>query len=162
MANTKVRGVCSIEGCGKPHFCKNFCQRHFDSWRAHGDPLASKVIRIPGSGTIGTRGYWLNGRHLTHRIIAEKVVGRILPPPIEVHHADGNKTNNANANLVVCQDRAYHKILHYRMRSYEATGSANFGWCKYCKSWDNKELMVKRSKAYVWFHRACDQARRKT
>jgi len=51
-----------------------------------------------------------------HVIIAERALGRFLPSGAEVHHVDRNSLNNARGNLVICQDKAYHKLLHYRQR----------------------------------------------
>ena len=31
-------------------------------------------------------------------------------------HLDGNPRNNAPSNLVICQDKAYHMLLHARQR----------------------------------------------
>src|SRR5262245_41632863 len=42
-------------------------------------------------------------RHV-HVLMAEAAVGHPLPPGAKVHHVDGNRWNNANANLVICQD----------------------------------------------------------
>lgn len=39
----RVRGVCSIPECGKPHFIKGYCQMHMARWRRHGDPLFTKT-----------------------------------------------------------------------------------------------------------------------
>jgi 5-methylcytosine-specific restriction endonuclease McrA len=30
---------CSIEGCGKPGFCRGWCTAHYSRWQRHGDPL---------------------------------------------------------------------------------------------------------------------------
>lgn len=35
-----VRGICSIEGCEKPHYARGWCKKHWYRWRRHGDPLA--------------------------------------------------------------------------------------------------------------------------
>lgn len=45
-----------------------------------------------------------------------RVLGYALPRKAQVHHVDENPRNNANTNLVVCEDAAYHKLLHRRMR----------------------------------------------
>lgn len=57
-----------------------------------------------------------------HVLIAEQALGRYLPEGAEVHHVDGCITNNAQGNLVICQDKAYHKLLHFRERIVRAGG----------------------------------------
>lgn len=54
-------------------------------------------------------------RQTLHRRRAELALGKPLPRGAEVHHADGSKGDNAPL-LVICQDRAYHMLLHKRMR----------------------------------------------
>lgn len=34
--------ACSIAGCGRPHAVRGWCQKHYDHWRHHGDPLVAK------------------------------------------------------------------------------------------------------------------------
>lgn len=58
-----------------------------------------------------------------HVLIAEDALGRYLPEGAEVHHVDGNPKNNARTNLVICQDKAYHKLLHVRSRVLRAGGN---------------------------------------
>lgn len=65
------------------------------------------------------------GHVLEHVVIAERAVGHALPDLAEVHHVDENTMNNANGNLVICQDRAYHKLLHVRARVVRAGGDPN-------------------------------------
>lgn len=31
--------LCGIEGCGKPHYARGWCETHYGRWRIHGDPL---------------------------------------------------------------------------------------------------------------------------
>lgn len=66
---------------------------------------------------------WSNGCVYTHILIAEKALGKPLPPDAEIHHVKGN-TNNPG-NLVICQNRTYHWLLHQRQRAYDACGHAN-------------------------------------
>ena len=64
----------------------------------------------------------LGGTH-EHIAIAERVLGHSLPRGAVVHHHDGNKQNNVNSNLVICESQAYHLHLHMRMRVVAAGGN---------------------------------------
>lgn len=58
-----------------------------------------------------------------HILIAEKAIGKYLPTKAVVHHIDENGYNNKNTNLVICENQAYHKLLHIRMRILKYGGS---------------------------------------
>lgn len=64
-----------------------------------------------------------------HVLIAERALGSFLPRGAEVHHVDGNSLNNSTGNLVICQDKAYHKLLHYRARLVALGGDPNREKC---------------------------------
>lgn len=66
-----------------------------------------------------------SGEVYEHVIVAEQSLGRYLPGGAEVHHVDENKLNNSRRNLVICQDAAYHKLLHVRARTLVAGGNPN-------------------------------------
>ncbi len=72
-----------------------------------------------------------------HTMKAERALGRPLPPGAEVHHVDENRRNNANTNLVICQDVAYHRLLHTRAKIVRAGGNPNTqqlcSWCRTVK-----------------------------
>lgn len=76
-----------------------------------------------------------HGYVLEHILVAEKALGKYLPPGAVVHHVDEDKSNNVPSNLVICEDDAYHQLLHSRMRAYAATGDANAKRCGDCGWW---------------------------
>jgi hypothetical protein len=76
-----------------------------------------------------------NGNVMEHLVIAESALGKPLPRRAQVHHFDGDHTNNANTNLVICEDAAYHKLLHVRQRVKAAGGNPNTdALCTVCRS----------------------------
>lgn len=98
-----------------------------------------------------------------HVMKAEKVLGRDLRDQELVHHVDENKLNNENTNLVICPDRGYHSLIHYRMRALAECGNAGWFQCKYCKEWDSPEnvrvLKTDGSRPHQSsYHMACARA----
>lgn len=75
------------------------------------------------------------GRVREHIVIAEAAIGKSLPPRAEVHHFDEVRYNNANDNLVICENNAYHALLHRRKRVLDAGGDPNTQQiCAHCKA----------------------------
>ena len=75
-------------------------------------------------------------------LIAEKIVGKPLSPKVIIHHHDKNTLNNDNSNLVICENQAYHMLLHRRQRAIEACGHANWRKCKICKKYDDPDNLI--------------------
>jgi HNH endonuclease len=96
-----------------------------------------------------------DGYILEHVLIAEKVIGKILPDKAEVHHIDGDGTNNKNSNLVVCQDHGYHMLLHQRQRALTACGNASWRKCPLCKEYGDPSSMVAVNGQGDFCHQAC-------
>lgn len=68
-----------------------------------------------------------------HILVCEKALGHYLPDGAHVHHVDGNPRNNANTNLVICEDATYHKLLHWRESIVKAGGDPNTQKrCSFC------------------------------
>jgi hypothetical protein len=67
--------------------------------------------------------------------------------------------------LVVCEDNAYHRLLHVRADAYRATGQATWRQCVRCHEWDDPCAMrvnQRRSGGGVSYaHRGCDLAYRR-
>lgn len=110
--------------CGKPvkRRCRIFCSRacrgtsivgprnphwHGGTYRAFGYVMVNKPAHERAN----------NNRYVReHILVAERAIGGPLPPKAVVHHHDEDRANNTPANLVICQDGAYHQMLHARMR----------------------------------------------
>ncbi len=73
-----------------------------------------------------------------HVLVAEKALGHYLPEGAIVHHVDEDVQNNKPNNLVICQDNAYHRLIHVRMRVVRHGGNPNTdkvcGGCSTAKS----------------------------
>ena len=91
-----------------------------------------------------------------HILVAEHALGRPLPPKAQVHHVNRITHENAGSNLVICQDNAYHSLLHQRQRAYEACGHAEWRRCPYCKQYDDPANMwISKSYRRSARHRSC-------
>ena len=82
------------------------------------------------------------GLVFVHLLIAERILGKPLRRSAEVHHVDEDKTNNAHQNLVLCDSRAYHALLHQRQRALEACGDPSALRCLVCGRYDRQDEMV--------------------
>jgi len=88
-----------------------------------------------------------NGYVLTHILLAEKALGKELPPKSEIHHYSGSQ-------IVICQDRKYHMLLHKRTRALVACGHVDWLKCKVCKTYDEiRNLTISRTAGM--YHLSC-------
>lgn len=86
-----------------------------------------------GGRTIDKYGYVLvykpdhpfsdyKGRVREHRIVMEKMIGRILLQSEVVHHLDDNPSNNKPSNLVLYASNAEHKAEDNKRRKRDGNG----------------------------------------
>lgn len=69
-----------------------------------------------------------------HICIAQRALGRPLPRGAQVHHVNEVKDDNRPANLVICQDQAYHSLLHTLTKIRRAGGTPFVDrWCSFCR-----------------------------
>jgi hypothetical protein len=121
-AGTKKFTIAQCEGCGRKfrreskhvgsfRFCSLKCsyeQRNgakHPGWKGGRSLMKSGYIRV----SIGGGKY-----QYEHVLVAEKALGRALKNDEQVHHINGNKADNRNANLLVCNG-GYHRSLERRM-----------------------------------------------
>lgn len=127
--------------------------------RGHSQRVLRLSSAFKGGRYISTNGYvmlWvpkLQKYRQEHILIVERVMGKSLPAGAVVHHINENRLDNRPENLLVCA-RAYHQLIHRRLRALKASGNPNWRKCTYCKRYDAPENLNKRGNA----HGACRQA----
>lgn len=118
--------ACKINGCDSAgKITRGMCLMHYTRWRRHGDPMVAKdwprrTIARQKSGESYVMIRVDNSYKAEHVLLAEKAIGRPLPPGAVVHHVDRDGTNNNTKspwNLVVCPDQRYHMLIHSRSRA---------------------------------------------
>lgn len=110
------------------------------------------LIKQPQHPHAGTNGYVYE-----HVLIAAKVLGKPLPSSAQVHHVNEIRSDNANNNLVICENQSYHKLLHVRMRALRTCGNPNWRKCSFCKQHDDpKNLSFNPSQKTAW-HPSCNR-----
>ncbi len=97
------------------------------------------------------------GYVLEHRAMAEAALGRMLPVGAEIHHVDENKSNNTPGNLVLCENRAYHSLLHKRARALAACGNPSAHRCYFCHGYARQSDITITSQGKTR-HRSCERA----
>lgn len=109
-------GECAVDECTTRAHARGWCPAHWNRWRLYGDPLGVASPREPRKladlvadieagrgGTTGAKGYRyysLNGVVKgAHRWVMEHYLGRELLRSEEVHHRNGDKSDNSLGNL---------------------------------------------------------------
>lgn len=117
--------LCQLRISGHGQFCSRAC--HYAS--------RGRTARRSGRYVISTIDRPSGARQRAHTVIAEAALGHRLPVGAQVHHVDGDGYNNVPSNLVICQDAAYHQMLHLRQKVKRAGGDPfTSRFCDDCKS----------------------------
>lgn len=136
---------------------------HHNTRSGEGNP------RWKGGRHVNDRGYVLLRRldhpsrnHLgyvrEHLLVAEAALGRPIPQEHPVHHVNEDPGDNRPGNLVICENQAYHALLHRRLRALRACGNPGFMQCKFCRRWDDPAAQFVHVPGDSW-HRECRPSR---
>ena len=82
------------------------------------------------------------------RKLVSNLLGRELKRSEIVHHCP-------DGALVVCENQAYHLLLHKRARALKACGDKNWLKCHYCGEYDEPNNLCFRG-CHI-FHRECSK-----
>ena len=93
------------------------------------------VLSSSGDGKYWTRHVSGRGNTYEHVLIAEQTLGKSLPKGVEVHHVNGNGLDPGHENLVICEDKLYHRFLHARAAGLSNVGSVDGRRCYICGNW---------------------------
>jgi len=88
-------------------------------------------------------------------VVAERALGKTLPPGVIIHHVDGNQTNDTNTNLVICENTKYHHLLHVREKALKECGHANWKKCWICQKYDDPKNLYIASRGNPIRHLKC-------
>ena len=93
------------------------------------------------------------------RAIVTRILGRPLRSTEIVHHVNLNELDDRPDNYVVCENHAYHRLIHQRTYAYMWDGNASARRCWICKCYDRQDnITVSNAQA---FHRTCYQQYKK-
>lgn len=145
---------CLVGGCNGAHIAKGFCQNHYRLFRRHGTPTPAKPEPKVHTATGGYQFMTVNGKtKYVHVMVAERALGKPLHAGAEVHHINGDPSDNRPSNLLICPDHEYHMLIHQRQRAMDATGNPDHRPCRICGLHDAIENMAPHRKQF--YHRAC-------
>lgn len=106
--------LCSVAGCSRGYYSKEYCSNHYSLWRRHGNPVAGRtsptqtLVEIERAlADARPDSCWLwpfstnkggysqiqiaKQRRAAHQVVCERAHGRAPSPEMEVAHNCGNR-----------------------------------------------------------------------
>lgn len=112
------RGLCEVASCERPQHAQGRCRAHLERLRIHGDDRPNQPLReVTRQGWV-SHGYRYvpvppEQQHLSdgapsiaeHRLVIATQLGRALSPHENVHHKNGDRSDNRPSNLELWSSR---------------------------------------------------------
>jgi len=116
MLKLQVKLKAKCLECERTSVVRGYCKSHYERVR-----LSGKLTSYVAKGSVSTNGYRVfrgakQEIKYEHRMVAEKALGKPLPPGAVIHHINGDRSDNRPENLVVCPNFTYHMLIHKLMR----------------------------------------------
>lgn len=96
---------CGVEGCERPSKVADraLCSTHYQRWQKYGDATAP-YTRHKRDRWVNHAGYvrirtGVNQSDFEHRVVMAQTLGRPLAPDENVHHLNGDRSDNRPENL---------------------------------------------------------------
>ena len=108
--------TCNVDDCQKAYTAKGMCQMHYRRNKLYNNPRLRPGRPRKNIASINNNGYELlyepenpnantNGLVLVHRKIMSEIIGRPLLKTEQVHHKNGNRSDNRIENLEIWNTR---------------------------------------------------------
>lgn len=123
-----------------------------NSWQGGRYITQAGYVQVYGPGHPNANG---RGYVAEHILIASQSIGGQVPRGAEVHHVNGVRADNQPGNLVICENHAYHHLLHRRANALRACGHAGWTRCWVCGRWDAPENVYTKPRGTTSCHTEC-------